>query len=94
LECPNACGEIPAITLAIVARGRRIGKRYFIRWEQSLGLPPNPVDLPTAYYHLAEAHRGLGDDSAARSWYREAIATGLDTHYARFAQSRLRNILA
>ncbi len=62
-------------------------------WEQYLALPPTPVDKPIAYYHLGEALRGLGNESAARTRYREAVDTGLDTHYVRLAQSRLRNVL-
>ena len=61
-------------------------------WEKYLALPAVPVDAPTALYHLAEAHRGLGDNDTARARYREAIATGLDTHYVRLAQSRLRTL--
>ncbi|MDR3634025.1 MAG: tetratricopeptide repeat protein [Isosphaeraceae bacterium] len=62
-------------------------------WEQYLGLPPTPVDLPIAYYHLGEALRGLGDETAARARYREAVATGLDTYYVQLAEARLRTAL-
>ncbi len=74
-------------TLALAEHGRGIGL-----WERYLNLPPTPVDVPTALYHLAEAHRGLGDNNAARARYREAIATGLDTHYVHLAESRLRTL--
>jgi tetratricopeptide (TPR) repeat protein len=63
-------------------------------WMQVRNLPPQPVDSPIAHYYLGEAHRGLGDDLSARSCYRDALATGLDTHYTRLAQSRLRTIVA
>ena len=61
-------------------------------WEEYLDLPAVPVDVPTAHYHLAEARRGLGDGDAARDHYRAAVAPGLETHYARLAESRLRAI--
>lgn len=63
-------------------------------WEQYLDLPPTPVDTPVAYYHLGEALRGLGDEAAARDRYRAAVDTGLDTHYTRLADARLRTVLA
>ncbi|WP_074308063.1 tetratricopeptide repeat protein [Singulisphaera sp. GP187] len=62
-------------------------------WRQYLETKPNPVDVPTAHYYIGESHRGLGDESAARVSYREAMATNLETHYVRLAQSRLRTIL-
>ena len=61
-------------------------------WEQYLDLPAVPVDVPTAHYHLAEARRGLGDGDAARDHYQAAVATGLETHFARLAESRLRTL--
>jgi tetratricopeptide (TPR) repeat protein len=62
-------------------------------WEQYLALPPTPVDLPIAYYHIGEALRGLGDEAKARARYKQAVDTGLDTHHVRLAQGRLRNVL-
>jgi tetratricopeptide (TPR) repeat protein len=63
-------------------------------WQQYLDLPATPVDRPVAYYHLGEALRGLGDEAAARARYREAVATGLDTHHARLAEARVRTVPA
>jgi tetratricopeptide (TPR) repeat protein len=82
-------GNLGRAALALGEYDRALGY-----WEQYLALPPQPVDLPTAYYHLGECRRGLGDHAAARAAYREAVAPGLDTHYARLAQSRLRAIPA
>jgi len=67
--------------------------RALVFWQEYLELPALPVDVPTAYYFLGEAHRGLGDERAARSAYRAAVDTGLDTHYAQLARSRSRTIL-
>ena len=61
-------------------------------WDDYLAAPPQPVDVPTAHYHLAEAHRGIGDDESARAEYRRAIDTGLMTYYTGLAQSRLRTL--
>jgi tetratricopeptide (TPR) repeat protein len=62
-------------------------------WQQYLELPPQPVDVPTAYYHLGECRRGLDDFAAARKFYWQATDVGLDTHYAHLAQTRLRTTL-
>jgi len=74
--------------LALGAHDRALGY-----WEQFRALPPQPVTLPIALYHLGEAHRGLGAGASARACYKAAIDTGLDTHYVRLAQERLRTIL-
>jgi tetratricopeptide (TPR) repeat protein len=67
--------------------------RALVYWEQYRALPPSPVELPVALYHLGEVHKGLGDPSTARSCYRAAVDTGLDTHYTRLARHRLSSIL-
>ncbi len=63
-------------------------------WTRYLALPPHPVDMPTAYYYLGESHRGLGNLAEAHAAYRQAVDTGLDTHYAQLAQARLRTVLS
>jgi len=60
-----------------------------VYWRRYLDLKPDPVNLPTAWFHLGECRLGLGDRPGARSAYREACAPGLDTHAARLARRRL-----
>ena len=82
-------GSLGRAALALGLYDRALGY-----WRQYLDLPPKPVDLPTAHYHLGECHRGLGDGAAARAAYRVAVDTGIDSPYARLAQSRLRTLVA
>jgi tetratricopeptide (TPR) repeat protein len=58
-------------------------------WNRYLGLGPDPVDQPTAFYERGECHRQLGRLTEARNDYRAAVAMNLDTYYARLAQQRL-----
>jgi len=81
-------GSLGRAALALGAYDRALGY-----WEQYRTLPPQPVELPIALYHLGEAHRGLGADASARACYKAAIDTELDTRFVRLAQERLRTIL-
>jgi tetratricopeptide (TPR) repeat protein len=63
--------------------------RALTYWEEHLAVPALPVDVPTAYFHLGEAHRGRGDELSARDAYRRATDTGLDTWFTRLARTRM-----
>jgi tetratricopeptide (TPR) repeat protein len=80
-------GNLGRATLALGDFDRALGY-----WDEYLAAPPQPVDVPTAHYHLAEAYRGLGDNARARAEYRKAIDSGLATHHVALAQSRLRTL--
>jgi tetratricopeptide (TPR) repeat protein len=64
-------------------------ERAFNYWEAYLATLPNPVDEPTAYYHLGECRRSLGDEQSARKYYEQAASLGLSTHESLLAQARL-----
>jgi tetratricopeptide (TPR) repeat protein len=65
-------------------------ERGFGYWEAYLAESPNPVDQPTAYYHLGECRRGLGDEQSARQYYEQAASLGLSTHESHLARARLK----
>jgi tetratricopeptide (TPR) repeat protein len=85
----SVLGNLGRAALALGEYGRALDS-----WRLYLDLPPLPVDLPTAHYHLGECHRGVGDEASAVASYRAAVASGLDTHYARLAKDRLRTLAA
>lgn len=58
-------------------------------WQRYLDCKPNPVGLPGAYYCLGETYLRLGETDAARDFFRQAVAPGIDSLDARRAQARL-----
>jgi tetratricopeptide (TPR) repeat protein len=58
-------------------------------WQRYLNTNPSPVDQPTAFFHLGECYRGLGDPSAAREAYESAVSLGIETPEASRAAARL-----
>jgi tetratricopeptide (TPR) repeat protein len=58
-------------------------------WTRYLAAGPDPVYHPTAFFLRGECHRQLGRPSDARTDYRAAAATNLDTHHARLARRQL-----
>jgi tetratricopeptide (TPR) repeat protein len=58
-------------------------------WRSYLDHNPPPVYLPTAYYHLAEARRLLGDSDEADALYRRAASADFGTLHERLARDRL-----
>jgi len=48
-----------------------------------------PVSLPAVHYYIGETYRLGGANDAAATSYRNAIAVGIETHYARLARERL-----
>lgn len=61
-------------------------------WQRHLDCKPNPVGLPSAYYWLGETHLRLGETDAARDFFRQAVAPGIDSLDARRAQARLNEL--
>ncbi len=57
-------------------------------WTRYLGLKPDPVHRPTAFYFRGECRRQLGDRTGAKADYDAAIGLEIDSHYARLARSR------
>lgn len=78
--------------LALAATVRGDYARALPLWERWLALPPEPALQPMGWYFTGECHRRLGDPSSAREAYVRAEAVGLDTHYARQAHGRLREM--
>lgn len=58
-------------------------------WQRYLALQPDPVMSPKAHFYLGECAARDADYDGARSAYRAAIATGMDTDYTRRARQRL-----
>ena len=85
---PSTCrGVLHDLGMAACARGDH--HAGIDCWTRYLGLSPDPVHQPTAFYQRGECHRQLGQVTEARNDYRAAVATNLDTHHARLAQQRL-----
>jgi tetratricopeptide (TPR) repeat protein len=76
--------------LGRAAEALGVFERGFTYWQAYLAAPPNPVDEPTAHFHLGECRRGRGDLSSARQYYEEAAGLGLTTHESHLARQRLR----
>ena len=88
---PSTCRAVLYdLGMAACARGdHEQGEDY---WSRYLDLSPDPVYRPTALYFRGECLRHLGDAADAEADFREAIAMDIDTHYARLARSRLREL--
>jgi tetratricopeptide (TPR) repeat protein len=85
---PKTCrGVLHDLGMAACARGDH--HAGIDCWTRYLGLSPDPVHQPTAFYERGECHRQLGQLTEARNDYRAAVAMNLDTHHARLAQQRL-----
>ena len=61
-------------------------------WERYLDAKPDPVNLPRAYFHLGACHAQMADSRMAAYYYQQAIALGIDTYFARWAQQRLQDL--
>ncbi len=61
-------------------------------WTSYLDLGPDPVYRPTALYVRGECRRSQGDTAGAKADFHQAIALHIDTHHARLAQQRLREV--
>jgi tetratricopeptide (TPR) repeat protein len=85
---PGTCrGVLFDLGMAACARGDHA--EGLECWSRYLDLKPDPVYRPTALYFRGECRRNLGDPSAARADFREAVGMEIDTHYARLARRRL-----
>ena len=58
-------------------------------FRQHLDAPPDPGSRPSALYWLGETHLRLGETDAARDFFRQATAPGIDSLDARRAAARL-----
>jgi tetratricopeptide (TPR) repeat protein len=88
---PSTCrGALFDLGMAACARGdHEEGERC---WSRYLELSPDPVYQPTALYFRGECRRHRGDTSGAQDDFRQAVAMNIDSHYARLARGRLREI--
>jgi tetratricopeptide (TPR) repeat protein len=85
---PKTCrGVLHDLGMAACARGDH--HAGIDCWARYLGLRPDPVHQPTAFYKRGECHRELGQHTEAHNDYRAAVAMNLDTYHARLARQRL-----
>lgn len=61
-------------------------------WERLLGMTHPPVKAPTAWYYLGECHWHRGEPARAREAFERAVAPRIDSHYARLAGRRAREL--
>ncbi len=61
-------------------------------FQQYHDCPPDPSSRPSAHYWLGETHLRLGETDAARDFFRQAVAPGIDSLDARRAQARLNEL--
>jgi tetratricopeptide (TPR) repeat protein len=61
-------------------------------WERFLSSSHPPVTEPAGHYYLGECLRHLGDPSGALEEFRRATGPGIDSHHARLAEQRLREL--
>jgi tetratricopeptide (TPR) repeat protein len=61
-------------------------------WERLLERAHLPVSEPIGYYYLGECHSRLGNLEGALEAFRRATASGIDSHHARLAAERLREL--
>jgi tetratricopeptide (TPR) repeat protein len=85
---PSTCRNI-LYDLGMAACARGDYNAGISCWTRYLGLSPDPVHQPSAYYHRGECHRQLGELANADRDYRTAVAMNFDTHFTRLARRRL-----
>jgi tetratricopeptide (TPR) repeat protein len=61
-------------------------------WEQFLATTHPPIAEPVGRYYLGECRRSLGDPAGALEEFRRAMALGIDSHHARLAEQRAREL--
>jgi tetratricopeptide (TPR) repeat protein len=61
-------------------------------WERFLAITHPPIAEPLGRYYLGECRRNLGDLDGAREEFHRATAPGIDSHPARLAEERTREL--
>jgi tetratricopeptide (TPR) repeat protein len=84
LECLDLVGRA-LVALGEYERGRAC-------WERFLAIVHPPIAGPTGHYFLGECRWHLGDEPGALDAFRRATAPGIDSHPARLAAQRSREI--
>ena len=74
-----------AFTLGDLAECKKLLNVY-LDWN------PYPVGLLAAHYWLGETHLRLGETDAARDFFKQAVAPGIDSLDARRAAARLQEL--
>jgi tetratricopeptide (TPR) repeat protein len=61
-------------------------------WERYLAVPHPPIAEPIGQYYFGECRWHLGDRAGARHAFQRATAPGIDSHHARLAEQRAREL--
>ena len=61
-------------------------------WKEFLSGTHPPIAEPTGHYYLGECRWNLGDPTGALEEFRRATAPGIDSHHARLAEQRTRDL--
>jgi tetratricopeptide (TPR) repeat protein len=61
-------------------------------WERFLATTHPPIAEPVGRYYLGECRWNLGDPAGALEEFRRAMAPGIDSHHARLAEERTREL--
>ena len=80
------------VVYAAVARSRFYRRAYddaLLMWKRYLDEKPAPVSVPKALFFRGKCWEGKNEPDFARSLWRDALQTGLDTRYTRLAQKHL-----
>lgn len=80
------------VVYSAAARSRFYRRAYdesLTLWKRYLDEKPAPVSLPKALFFRGKCWEGKGEMEFARSFWQDAVRTGLDIRYTRLAQKHL-----